>query len=192
MPLFILNYAQQEKILHGVPSRESNSGLPYAASRRTTNWATPHPYWAMPHPDWATPHPEKNLFVIVTKHLTQVGREKKRHRSKSGGKSAAENRRSLHQDSAMGIPPLHQDSSVGVPPLHQDSAVGGPPLSSPDCPPPYSGKNRPPVSFSPIIVHKYRTLIKKDNKIFLICKEIQMGAVAKSYIWLTASLNMVK
>ncbi len=27
------------------------------ASRRTTNWATPHPDWATPHPDWATPHP---------------------------------------------------------------------------------------------------------------------------------------
>jgi hypothetical protein len=25
-------------------------------------------------------------------------------------------------------------------------------------------------------------LIKKENKIFLICKEIQMGAVAKSYM----------
>jgi hypothetical protein len=24
---------------------------------------------------------------------------------------------------------------------------------------------------------------KKENKIFLICKEIQMGAVAKSYMW---------
>ncbi len=35
-------FAHQKKVLHGVPRRESNSpGLPY--SRRTTNWATPHP-----------------------------------------------------------------------------------------------------------------------------------------------------
>jgi hypothetical protein len=27
------------------------------ASRRTTNWAAPHPDWAAPHPDWAAPHP---------------------------------------------------------------------------------------------------------------------------------------
>jgi hypothetical protein len=79
----------------------------------------------------------------------------------------------------MGIPPLHQDSAVGVPPLHQDSAVGGPPLSSPDCPPPYSGKTDPHVSFSPNCAQVPYT-DTKENKIFLKYKEIQMGAIAKS------------
>ncbi len=30
--------------------------------------------------------------------------------------------------------------------------------------------------------HMSPTLIKKENKIFLICKEIQSGAIAKSYM----------
>ncbi len=47
VPLQLLIAGQlRGKNLPGVPSRESNSGC-LTASRRTTNWATPHPnYWA--------------------------------------------------------------------------------------------------------------------------------------------------
>jgi hypothetical protein len=47
-------FAQQEKNLHEVPSRELNSGLPYSKPTRY-NWATPHLNWATPHRNWATP-----------------------------------------------------------------------------------------------------------------------------------------
>jgi hypothetical protein len=68
-----------------------------------------------------------NVVVPLLPNISvflQVSREKRRHRSKSGGK--AENRRSLHQESS--------------------AAMGGPPaLSSPDCPPPYTGKKYRPI-----------------------------------------------
>ncbi len=54
-------FAQQEKNLHGVPSRGSKACL--TASRRTTKWATPHPTelrrtpLSYAAPRWATPHP---------------------------------------------------------------------------------------------------------------------------------------
>ncbi len=48
------------------------------------------------------------------------------------------------------------------------------------------------VHLSPSLL-LHRTLIKKEIQIFLIYKEIQNGAVPKSYsIWLTASSHMVK
>ncbi len=47
------------------------------ASRRTTNWTTPHPNWATAHPmshaapsAWATPHPN---VINVLKYLTVIG-----------------------------------------------------------------------------------------------------------------------
>jgi hypothetical protein len=45
-----------------------------------------------------------------------------------------------------------------------------------------------------VLLSAVPALIKKENKIFLICKEFQKGSVAKLYsIWLTASsYDMVK
>jgi hypothetical protein len=37
-------FAQQEKNLHEVPSRESNSGLPYSKPTRNLQQADAHPY----------------------------------------------------------------------------------------------------------------------------------------------------
>ncbi len=35
---------------------ENRTRASLTASRRATNWATPHHDWATPHHDWATPH----------------------------------------------------------------------------------------------------------------------------------------
>jgi hypothetical protein len=63
-PVFLYPHrfcTHQEKNLHGVPSRESNS------SQRITTLATPHPNWSTSHfncttqhPNWVTPHPVHN------------------------------------------------------------------------------------------------------------------------------------
>ncbi len=44
-------------LLPGLPSRESNSGLPYSKPTHYQLSYTTPPDWATPRPNWATPHP---------------------------------------------------------------------------------------------------------------------------------------
>ncbi len=69
------------------------------ASRRTTNWAAPHPnwaaphplscaasYWAAPHPEWAAPHPSLfYLFLDPGSDIRDPGWVKIRIRDKHPG-----------------------------------------------------------------------------------------------------------
>jgi hypothetical protein len=50
LSFFFIAFLLRGKNLPGVPSRDLNSGLPYTAGQRTTNWATLHPYCATLHP----------------------------------------------------------------------------------------------------------------------------------------------
>ncbi len=60
------------KALPVVPSRESNSGLPYSKPTRyqlshaAPYWATPHHKWATPHHKWATPHHTEPRRTIMS------------------------------------------------------------------------------------------------------------------------------
>ncbi len=79
-----------KRSLLGVPSRESNSGLPYSKPTHyqlncaAPYWTAPHPselrrtllncaapYWTAPHPDWTAPHPTE-CVALLNKRETEI------------------------------------------------------------------------------------------------------------------------